>query len=113
MVRDDEEEAALNVNTWGVPILFGAGIDISLYTALTLTFTKPDGSTLVVTNPLVSVPSVDEETSDGLFPANTYAQYYTRPGDINETGTWEARLTYQDSARLLTSDTPVTFTVDP
>lgn len=103
----------MNVNNWGIFVWIGTGFDLIAYTALTMTFTKPDGTFLVVTNPAVSVPGIDEETTAGLFPANTYAQYITQPGDIDQVGQWSVRLTYQDADKLLTTDTPAFFTVDP
>lgn len=99
---------ALNLNEWGVAFILGTGFNMSGFTALTLTFTLPNKTTLIKTNPSVGI-------SNGVnygFPANTYAVYTFVPGDLSVPGVWGARLSYLDSGQFLTS-TPVSFVVNP
>lgn len=100
----------MNVNEWGVHAVFSTGFDMRGYTALSMIFVKPDGTELIVTNPDVTVGSMDINTAFGLFPANRYLSYTTKPGDIDQVGGWEWRVTYLDSSQYLTSDI-ATFTI--
>lgn len=102
----------MNVGEWGIAALFSTGYDMSGFTALSLTFTKPDGTTLVVTNPDVTVPGTDIETTAGLFVANEYVRYVFVDGDVDQTGDWTARVTYDDGFEHLISDVDG-FTVSP
>lgn len=104
----------MNVNEFGIRIVFSSGFDLSDADNLKISFTKPDGTALVKETPDVIAPAVDIETTLGLFPANTYAQYTTIDGDIDQTGVWSARVTYDKTspALHLTSDV-ATFTVEP
>lgn len=102
----------MNANEWGVVFCFSTGFDMSGNQSLVLTFTKPDGTTLVETNPSVTVPAVNRATPLGLLPANTYALYTFQNGDVSEAGTWGARLTYRDASQFLIS-APATFIVNP
>jgi hypothetical protein len=103
----------MNVNEYGVQFLFSTGFDMSGYSALALHFVKPDLSTLVVTNPAVTVGSGNVSTTAGLFLANQYAQYTFVNGDVDQVGEWSVRLVYDDSApRHLISDI-ATFEINP
>ncbi len=74
------------------------GFDVSGFTALSVKFTKPSGAILTVTDPAVTVPNFDTNTTLGLFPANKYVSYTFQLGDVNECGEWSVRLTYDDPA---------------
>lgn len=103
----------LNVGEYGVELLFSTGFDMSDFTGLSIVFTKPSGTILIVTNPAVTVPAADVETTDGLFLANQYVAYTFVSGDIDQVGVWSARVTYDDAApRHLISDASQ-FTVYP
>lgn len=102
----------MNVNEYGILCLFSVGLDLSANTALSIEFTKPDGSQLIVTNPDVTMGTVDVVTSFGLFPANQYLQYTFADGNVDQAGLWTARATYTDSSKYLISD-PATFVVNP
>jgi hypothetical protein len=95
----------VNVGEYGVPYLFSTGFDMSANTSISITFTKPDGTVLTVTNPAVTVPAVDVETTDGLFLAHKYVAYTFKAGDVDQVGIWSARVTYNDAGpRHLISD---------
>lgn len=100
----------MNVNEYGVVFAFSTGFNLSAFTSLSITFTKPDLTQLTVTNPDVSAPAVDLQTTAGLFPANTYASYKFANGDVNQAGAWSARVTYTDVNQKLISDVG-TFTI--
>jgi hypothetical protein len=90
----------MNVNNWGVIFYFGTDFDLSSNSSLTLTFTKPNGATLVVTSPQVYIRNAQQ----GPFAPNTYAIYTFQEGDVDQAGEWSARLTYDATGQQLTSD---------
>lgn len=98
----------MNVGEYGVIKRHGVAFDMSANTALSLTFTKPSGATLTVSNPDVSAPG----SVGGSFAANEYFQYTFANGDVDEAGTWTVRGTYTDGSKQLISDA-ATFTVNP
>lgn len=102
----------MNVNEYGVFLWLSVGFDLRGNTALTLEFTKPDGTPLVVTNPDVSYGTVAEQTVFGTFPANLYFSYRFAPGDVDQVGVWSVRGTYLDGSQYLISDV-ATFTINP
>lgn len=134
----------MNVGEFGIPFYFSTGFNMLAATFLTLTFTKPDGTQLVVTSPAVSVgtssvpsllsspclppsdpcagqapscecgtPAVAADPTPVTFAPYLYVRYIFAAGDVNQSGCWSARLTYQDATpRQLISD-PATFSVSP
>lgn len=94
----------MNVGEYGIVYNLNVNFDISGFTSLSLTFTKPDLTTFTVTNPLVSVGTVSIFTSQGIFSPNQYATYKFALGDISLPGTYSARLTYVDASKRLISD---------
>ncbi len=106
----------MNVNEWGVRTVFSTGFDMSGFAQVTITFTKPDKTTLAVigtpSNHTVTVPGVDLQTTRGLFPAHQYVEYIFQPGDVDQVGEWSARVTYDDAGQHLISD-PDQFTINP
>lgn len=105
----------MNVNEYGVDFAFSTGFDMSAFTAISIVFTKPDGTTLTVSNPNVTVPNVDLTTTLGVFTAKTYAQYTFVQNDVNQAGPWSARVVYDNTTlsppQHLISDVG-TFTVN-
>lgn len=86
------------------------------FTTLSITFTKPDGTTLTVTNASaspVTVPNTPITTVDGTFAANEYAKYVFVNGDVNQVGDWSARVTYDDPTPLHLISDIGTFTINP
>ena len=94
----------MNVGEYGIVYNLNVNFDISGFTSLSLTFTKPDLTTLVVASPQVTVGSAPVVTSQGTFAANQYAVYKFAVGDISLPGTYSARLTYVDASKRLISD---------
>lgn len=98
----------MNKDEWGVVFRLNTNYDMSGNTALSLTFTKPDGTTLTVSNPSVTAPN---STASG-FDANEYFQYTFVDGDVDQDGPWSVRGTYTDANKVLKTPS-VNFTVDP
>lgn len=87
----------------------GTGFDLSANTALSLIFTRPDGTTLTVTPTLGTVALVT--TSLGTFAANTWVQYTFLSGQIDQAGDWTARVTASFGASKTLLSTQATFPV--
>lgn len=103
----------MNVNEYGVVFQFGTSFDMSGSTALSLAFTKPDGTVLTKTNPAVTVGSVQITTPLGTFAVHQYVLYTFAAGDVTLAGTWKVRLTYTDATpQQLISDIG-SFTINP
>jgi len=103
----------LNVNEWGVKLFFSTGFDMSADTAISIIFTKPDGTTLTVTNPAdanLIVGTTNVTTVLGTFLAHQYLAYTFQSGDVDQAGLWSARASYTDATQHLISDA-ATFTV--
>lgn len=100
----------MNKNEWGIKFVFSTGFNLSGFSTLSIAFTKPDGTVLVKSNPDVTAPALNIDTTEGLFPSHTYAQYVFQNGDVDQSGTWSARVTYTDAGQQLISDA-ATFTV--
>lgn len=88
----------MNVGEWGIGFAFSTAFNMSAFTTIGIEFVKPDGTTvLMVSNPDVSVPNIDLSTTVGLFLANKYALYTFQAGDVDQIGTWAARVIYDDA----------------
>ena len=100
----------MNAGEYGVIFRLGTSFDMSGNTALSLTFTRPDATTLTVSNPSVTAPG----SVGGSFSANEYFQYTFADGDVRSTdaGQWTVRGTYTDASKQLISDA-ATFTINP
>lgn len=100
----------MNAGEYGVIFRLGVGFDLSANTALSLTFTRPDNTTLTVSNPSVTAPN----SAGGSFSADQYFQYTFADGDVGsgDAGDWTVRGTYTDGSKQLISDA-ATFTVNP
>lgn len=101
---------SLRIGEIGKTIRVNTDYDLSSNTQLTLTFTKPDGTTLTKTKTVdgVSAPAVDVTDPDDptvTFLANEYMEYDTVSGDLDQAGTWSVYATYNDA-------TPKTFIGD-
>ena len=91
------------VGSYGVQLRFGVGFDMSAFTGLELTFTKPNNTTLVVTNPAVALGTTDVLTEVGTFLANQYVTYTFTAGQLDQAGNWHVRLKYNDATKQLFS----------
>lgn len=87
----------VNEGEFGVACVFSTSYDMSAFTTISMKFTKPDGTTLLVTNPSVTVPNTNLVTALGTFTANQYAQYYFQTNDLNQLGVWYCRVIYDKS----------------
>ncbi len=87
----------VNEGEFGVACVFYTAYDMSGFTGISIKFTKPDGTILAPTDPDVTVPNVQVITALGTFPANQYASYYFQNGDLDQLGTWYARVIYDDT----------------
>jgi hypothetical protein len=103
----------MNVNEYGVVFAFYVAFDISGFTTLKITFTKPSGGILTVMNPDVTAPNTQLVTPAGTFPANEYAKYVFALGDVTESGLWSARVTYDVAPSLQLISNVGTFNVYP
>jgi len=103
----------MNANDYGIVFVFWTGgFNLSAFTSLELTFTKPNGTVLTVMNPAVSISGSPLTTPLGVLDPDTYALYTFAAGDINLPGQYGVRLTYQSTGVQLISD-PTVFTVSP
>lgn len=98
----------MNLGEYGTILYFSTGYDMSAKTTLTITFTKPDATTLTKT---ATVGSGNVTTTAGVFVDKMYAQYTFATGDVDQAGTWSARVTYTDAVpKHLISDS-ATFVI--
>ena len=100
----------MNSGEYGIVFNLNVNFNIASFTALSLAFTRPDATTVTVVNGVVTVGGAPLVTSLGTFATNEYCFYTFVSGDINQAGTYSARLTYTDATKRLISDV-VTFTV--
>lgn len=96
----------MNANEFGIDIAFNVNFTLTGATTLSLAITRPDGTLLTV------VPTIGA-VSLGSFLANQYAIYRTVLGDINQAGTYTARLTYNDALPSRLISDIASFTVNP
>ena len=77
-----------------------AGFDMSSNTELTLTFTKPDGTTQVTktTADGVALGAGETDPDLGVLTANEYVTYPIEAGFLDTAGTWQVDLTYTNTA---------------
>src|ERR1035437_4420231 len=103
----------MNANEYGVLFEFGTDFDMSSDTGVGLVFTRPDGTVLTVTNPAVTVGSVDTGSPPNVFLAHQYLKYTFASGDINQSGVYSVRATYTDATPAHLISNPATFPVGP
>ena len=103
----------MNVGEYGVQFVLGTSFDMSANTSLSLTFTKPDGTTLTVSNPDVTIDAAPITTTAGTFDANTYFLYTFESGDVNQSGDWSVRGTYNAAGPVHLISSIGYFTIEP
>ncbi len=104
----------VNEGEYGLACVFSTAYDMSGFTAISLKFTKPDGTILLVSNTDgVTVPASPITTVLGVFAANTYARYAFVDGDLDQTGVWYCRVIYTDATPLHLISNQSSFTVTP
>lgn len=99
----------MNRGEYGISFLFSCGFDMSANTSLSITFTKPDETTLTKT---ATLGTIDTSTTAGIFLANNFVKYTFLNGDVDQSGVWSARVTYNTASVHLISDS-AQFTVYP
>jgi len=92
-----------------------AGYDMSSYTELTLTFTKPDLTTVTKTTADGIVLGAGVSDPDlGTLIANNYVEYPLEAAFLDQAGTWNVTLLYTDTVTTpdsLFNSPCVSFTV--
>ena len=106
----------IKVTEKGQPFRISTGFDMSGNTALSITITRPDGSTFErtdLTTPAVTAPAVALTNNPelGSIPASTYLEYITDGTEFDVSGAnWKACGVFT-SASLLLEANEVTFTI--
>lgn len=91
----------LRVGETGKTLRVNAGFDMSSYTELKLTFTKPDNTTVSYTDAtatsltLGSVAVTDDDL--GALVANEYVEFEVESGLLDTAGEWCVYLTYTNT----------------
>lgn len=92
----------IRVGESGKPIRYWCKIDMRSYTLLTLTFTKPDGSTFQRTSggtPPVSLGQITVNDHDlGRINRYEYMEYTCQATDFDQPGTWTLQGKYTDTS---------------
>ena len=106
---------ALRIGESGKNLNVNAGYDMSSQTELTLTFTKPDGTTVSkATADGVALGAGETDPDLGLLTANYYVYYPIEAGFLDQAGTWCVYLTYTNTTPApddIFIGAPVSFTV--
>lgn len=98
----------MNKNEYGIDFNLNVNFDLSANTSLSLEITKPNGATITV------VPTVGTVLlATNQFAANQYSVYRFVQGDIDQAGTYSARLTYNAAGPTRLISDVATFTVNP
>jgi len=93
---------------------YAAGFDMSGSTALTLNFTKPDGSTFAVTDPRVTAPALAISDPDlGALNASEYLEFITLADEFDQSGLWLVCPVYEDATPKRFPGREVSFRVLP
>ena len=101
------------VGEYGIVFNFCVNFNLSSWTSLNLIFTKPSGTSLIVTNPEVSLGTVDIITNIQRFSAYTYVVYVFASGNVDQAGTWKVRLEYEDATPRKLISTTSQFSISP
>jgi len=102
----------MKVGEYGTTLYFDTDFDMSSYTTITLTITRPSGSTLIIVTPTLLLGTVNLCTPLGNFIAYQYVSYTFQAGEVNQAGQWTAQIHYEDADASLYSKV-TSFTVDP
>lgn len=100
----------MNVGEFGIVFNLNVNFDLSANTSLSLEITKPNETVLTV---VPTMGTVLLATDQGPFAANQYSIYRFAAGDIDQAGTYRARLTYNAAGPTRLISDVVTFTVNP
>jgi len=72
-------------------LALNAGIELTGYTAMQLSFIRPDGTTLDITMGL-TVGTVDLDIDGTIYPANQHILYAVQDGDFPIAGIYKRQL---------------------
>jgi len=97
----------------GIVFRIATGFNMSGSTALSITFTDPDGAQVTKTNPDVTAPAVPlvNDPDLGDVNASEYFQYTNTIDDYDQAGDWTACGIYTDGTPKVFPTAPVPFTV--
>lgn len=102
----------MNAGEYGIVHNILTGFDMSGSSAVSITYTRPNGTSFTASAPDVVVGSAPTSNGYVSFPANQYVSYVFKNGDISIPGDYTARAMYNDATKHLIAST-VTFTVNP
>jgi hypothetical protein len=88
----------LYVGDTNIAFRVNAGYDMTSFTELTLTFTKPDLTNVTKTTTdgvILGTGVVDSDI--GTLPANEYVEYPIEASFLDQAGTWYVTLKYTDT----------------
>lgn len=99
----------MNAGEFGRVLNFATQFDMSAATSLSIVFTKPNGTTISPTA-VIGIASLQAPTS--TFLPYQYVSYTFANGDLDQSGTYTARVSYTDASKHLLSPL-VRFNVQP
>lgn len=100
----------MNKNEYGIAFNLNVNFNLSAAISLSMEIIRPDNTIITGVPTVGAAPLV---TEFGTFLAQQYATYVFVSGDINQSGTYSARLTYNASGPTRLISDVVTFTVNP
>lgn len=110
-----EPHMTIRVGESGKAFRYFTAYDMSAYTALTLKFVRPDGTSFSRTNPAVYLGGGVVDPQLGSLPAQQYLEYLIQPNDFTDVGehtvTGQFENLVPDPDTILIGPT-VTFTVE-
>lgn len=106
----------MKVGEYGNTLYFDTLFSMSGFTTISLTFTKPDGSSFSVNNnstPPVTLGTVGICTPRGDFCPFQYVSYVFQLGQLNQAGEYTVQLNYRGSGGANLFSNVASFAVDP
>lgn len=100
----------MNRDEVGVVLAFSTAFDMSAFISLQMKLWKPsnpwseDANSTPSLTVTATLGTIDLDTTDGTFLANKYVTYAFTNGQLDEAGTWSARVVYTDIVQRLVSD---------
>lgn len=90
-----------NVGEVGKRLVSNLNYDLSAKTALTLTITRPGGTTYERQGAISGSPYDATAAGQGVFLANRYVIYTAEADDLTEPGEYLVRIVYEDATPLV------------
>ena len=107
---------SLRVGDIGKIVRVATGFNLSGNSELTMEFDKPDGTTTLTKLKADGVTAPSAEVNDptlGILAADTYLEYPTASGDIDQDGQWVVHAEYDDATPKHFCGDRATFSVLP